>query len=109
MGEGDEVQCHCIESCSRSGSEWEEEVGNSFEGRGGGEVTLCVCVCARKCVCVCVCVYSSRMMRRLALMAHFGSLSSGCGDHTHFLDSAPVLQVAWSDIAIHVLDKQVSS
>ena len=40
-------------------------------------------------------------------MAHFSPLVSGCGDHTHFLSGAPVVQVSWSDIAIHVLHRQV--
>ena len=50
---------------------------------------------------------SSKLMRRLALVAHFSPLISGCGDHAYFLDNAPVLQVPWSNIAIHVLHKEV--
>ena len=41
-------------------------------------------------------------------MAHFTPLISGCGDHTHFLDQAPVLEVSWSEVAIHVLHHRVS-
>ena len=54
------------------------------------------------------CVYfRSSLSRRLSLVAHFAPLISGCGDHTHFLDSAPVLEVSWNDVAIHVLHQQV--
>ena len=50
---------------------------------------------------------SSRRMRSLALVAHFSPLISGCGNHTHFMDKAPVVQVPWSEVAIHVLQEQV--
>ncbi|CAI8008208.1 Polynucleotide 5'-hydroxyl-kinase NOL9 [Geodia barretti] len=49
----------------------------------------------------------SSLSRRLSLVAHFAPLIGGCGDHTHFLDSAPVLEVSWNDVAIHVLHQQV--
>ena len=50
---------------------------------------------------------SSRRMRSLALVAHFSPLISGCDNHTHFMDKAPVVQVPWSEVAIHVLQEQV--
>jgi hypothetical protein len=52
----------------------------------------------------------SSLIRRMAMAAHFSPLISGCGgcgDHTHFLDTAPVLQVPWSAIALHTLHKHV--
>ena len=51
--------------------------------------------------------HSSKLMRTLALAAHFSPLISGHSDHTHFLERAPVLQVPWSDLAIHILHHQV--
>lgn len=43
------------------------------------------------------------------MVAHFSPLISGRGDHTYFLDKAPVMQVPWREIAIHVLHKQVDN
>ena len=41
------------------------------------------------------------------MVAHFSPLMSGCGNHAHFLAEAPVLKLAWSKVAIHILHQMV--